>query len=131
MKHVQKSMLMLGVVTCLNTVACSNDDYLRPNDNINKLSNSIILKWDELAYQAFGGATYQHSLLASRVNAMTHIAMHDALNAISPTYSTYALTAKDANANPIAAAAVAAHTVLLHEIPGKTQFLDSALNESL
>jgi hypothetical protein len=41
----------------------------------------LILEWNEVAYQAFGGEAYLHSLMASRINAMTHIAMHDALNA--------------------------------------------------
>lgn len=62
---------------------------------------------------------------------MTHIAMHDALNAIDPQYATYAFTGKDAGADPIAATATAAHTVLLHEIPAGKGFLDSALQQSL
>jgi hypothetical protein len=122
-------MLMLGVATSLLMASCSKDHYRETGPEA--LSNSIILEWNDVAYHAFGGAAYQHSLMASRINVMTHIAMHDALNAIDPKYATYAFTGKDVGANPIAAAATAAHMVLLHEIPGRKGFLDSALQQSL
>jgi hypothetical protein len=48
-----------------------------------KLSNDIVIEWNEIAYHAFGGKTYINSLMASRINAMTHLAMHDALNAVT------------------------------------------------
>jgi hypothetical protein len=122
---MKKIMIMLGVVTCLVSVSCSKGQYDGPE--VVKMPNDVILEWNEVAYQAFGGEAYLHSLMASRINAMTHIAMHDALNAIYPAYSTYVFAGKDPEANPIAAAASAAHTVLMHEIPDNAQFLDSAL----
>ena len=115
---------MLGISTSLFTIACSRNHY--PADNFKNLPNDVVLKWNEVAYEGFGGVTYQHSLMASRVNAMVHIAMHDALNAVYPKYAQYAYTGKDSGADPIAAAATAAHAVLLHEIPGRKNFLDSA-----
>jgi hypothetical protein len=129
MKHLRKTWLMLGILTSLFTVSCSRNHY--PADSIKNLPNDVVLKWNEVAYEGFGGFTYQHSLMASRVNAMVHIAMHDALNAVYPQYAKYAFTGKDSGANPIAAAASAAHAVLLHEIPGRKSFLDSALQQSL
>ncbi len=126
---MKKLMFVLGVITCLNAVSCSKEQYGGPE--IPLLTNDVILEWNEVAYHAFGGEAYLHSLMAARINAMTHVAMHDALNAIYPVYSTHAFTGKDAGANPIAAAASAAHTVLVHEIPEKIQFLDSALQKSL
>ncbi len=62
---------------------------------------------------------------------MTHIAMHDALNAIYPVYASYTFDGRDENANPIAAAASAAFTVLVNEMPEKMTFLDSVLQRSL
>lgn len=121
-------IFIIAVITCL-TPACSTESY--SDSDIEVLSNNVILEWNEVAYQAFGGEAYLHSLMASRINAMMHLAMHDALNAISPVYSTYAFTGRDADANHIAAAASAAHTVLMHEIPEKKEFLDSALQQSL
>lgn len=99
--------------------------------SVKRISNTIVLEWDEIAYEAFGGVTYQHSLMASRINAMTHLAIHDAINAIEPVYASYIFKGKDALADPIAAAASAAYTVLVNELPGKKGFLDSALQKSL
>jgi hypothetical protein len=126
---MKKTLFMFGVVTCLLTVSCSDRQNADPEAV--KLPNDVILQWDEVAYQAFGGEAYLHSLMASRVNAMTHIAMHDALNAIHPVYSSYVFMGKDPEANPIAAAASAAHAVLKHEIPESIQLLDSALYKTL
>ncbi len=120
---------MLGMSISLFTISCSRNNY--PADPIKTLPNDVILKWNEVAYEGFGGVQYQHSLMASRINAMVHIAMHDALNGVYPRYTTYAFTGKDAGADPVAAAASAAHAVLLHELPGKKGFLDSAWQQSL
>ncbi|HEX6426110.1 MAG TPA: vanadium-dependent haloperoxidase, partial [Niastella sp.] len=129
MKHFKNTWLMLGILIFLFTVSCSRNHY--PADGFKNLPNDVVLKWNEVAYEAFGGVTYQHSLMASRVNAMVHIAMHDALNAVYPQYAPYTFTGKDAGADPIVAAATAAHAVLLHEIPGRKNFLDSALQQSI
>jgi len=126
---MKKIIFMLGVITCLASESCTNEQYI--DSDSKNLSNKVILEWNEVAYHAFGGEAYLHSLMASRINAMTHIAMHDALNAVLPVYSTYAFQGNDAGANPIAAAASAAHIVLVHEIPEKVQFLDSALQKTL
>ncbi|HKO79579.1 MAG TPA: vanadium-dependent haloperoxidase [Chitinophagaceae bacterium] len=126
---MKKTMLMMGIIISLFVLSCS-----RKNDTANAIENlpgTVILEWNEIAFKAFDGPVYQHSLMASRINAMTHLAMHDALNAIHSKYVTYAFTGKDAAANPVAAAASAAYTVLLHEIPAKKNFLDSALQLSL
>ncbi len=126
---MKKITIMLGVVSCLITSSCSEEQNNRPD--LDTLPNDVVIVWNEVAYEAFGGKAYLHSLMASRINAMTHLAMHDALNAIEPEYETYAFIGRDAEANPIAAAASAAHTVLVHEIPDKIPFLDSALQQSL
>lgn len=122
-------MFMMGVVTCLNAVSCSKENVNA--SKVEPLPNDVVLEWNNIAYQAFGGETYQNSLLASRINAMTHLAMHDALNAIYSKYATYAFTGKDSKANAIAAAATAAHAILVHELADKKGFLDSALTKSL
>lgn len=52
-----------------------------------------------------------------RLGAMTHIAIHDALNAIDPRYETYSVVpTANANASPDAAIAAAAHGVLISEL---------------
>jgi hypothetical protein len=96
-----------------------------------KFPNTVVLTWNENAYLAFGGTQIQHSLMASRINAMVHLAMHDAVNAVYPVYASYKFTGKDTGADPVAAAASAAHTVLLNLLPESKSFLDSCLEVSL
>lgn len=127
---MKKIIYMIGlVVTCLYLESCSKSQ----NDSarIESLPNDIVLEWDEIAYEAYGGKAYQHSLMASRINVMMHLAIHDALNAIYPVYSSYVFTEKVAYADPIAAAASAAYSVLIDLLPEKKLFLDSSLQVSL
>ncbi|MGZ8509699.1 MAG: vanadium-dependent haloperoxidase [Chitinophagaceae bacterium] len=129
MKPKKIGMMMLALAGTIGVISFS-----RENDHVNtteKLPGKAVLEWNETAFKAFDGPGYQHSLMASRINAMTHLAMHDALNAIHPKYASYVFSGRDAKADPLAAAASAAYTVLLHEIPGKKNFLDSALKKSL
>lgn len=123
-------IIMLGLITCMS---CSKElnNRLPENHSVRNLSGNVILDWNKVAYQSFGGKAYQHSLMASRINAMTNISMHDAINAVHPVYSTYVFKEKDEKADPVAAAASAAYTVLINEIPDKKQYLDSALQKTL
>lgn len=109
-------------------VSCSKSDEKQPVSN---QTAETVLYWNEVAYNAFGGAQYQHSLMASRINAMVHLAMHDALNGIEEKYARYAYNGKDKKADPLAAAASAAHAILVNEIADRKSFLDSALTQSL
>lgn len=121
-------MLLVGIGATMLT-ACSRSNI--PGTEAGKLPNTVVLQWNEIAFNAFGGPLYQHSLMASRVNAMMHLAMHDAINAVYPVYQTYAFTGVDKKADVIAAAVSAAHAVLVNEIPSSKNFLDSALNVNL
>ncbi len=125
MKYSAIAVLTFSVVM----FSCSRSN--ERGSTVKKLPNTVILEWNEVAFKAFDGPFYQHSLMASRINAMTHLAMHNAINAVEPVYETYGFTAKDTDADPVAAAASAAHTVLIHEIPGKKDFLDSALQQTV
>lgn len=125
-----KTVITAAVLTAfLFFASCSKNSV--PNNSVSKASNKVVIEWNETAYDAFGGPAYQHSLMASRINAMVHLAMHDALNGIEERYSRYAFNGKDENADPVAAAASAAHAILVNEIPGRKGFLDSALQKSL
>jgi len=98
---------------------------------VSNLPAEAVLYWNQVAYDAFGGTKYQHSLMASRINAMVHLAIHDAVNGIEEKYSRYAFTGKDKKADPVAAVALAAYTILANEIPNQKGFLDSALQNTL
>ena len=75
----------------------------------------IVIDWNVILEQVaprFGGPQQQ-----SRVQAMVHIAIHDALNAIVPRYDRYAyLGAANPAASPDAAVAAAARQTLLGQL---------------
>ena len=125
MKHATIAVLTLSAFM----FSCSRNS--EGDSSVKELPNTVILEWNEIAFKAFDGPFYQHSLMASRINVMIHLAMHNAINAVEPVYATYGFTIKDTDADPVAAAASAAHTVLVHEIPGKKDFLDSALQKTI
>ena len=116
-------LAVLGFMACSKSSASENP--------VSSQSNEAVLYWNEIAYNAFGGQQYQHSLMASRINALVHLAIHDALNGIEEKYGRYAFSGKDKKSNPAAAVASAAHTILIAEIPDRKSFLDSALMQSL
>ena len=70
-----------------------------------------VTRWNEIATTTFtADPTINFNPLAeSRIYAMTHAAIHDALNAIDPRYKPYALYRRlDLGASPEAAVAAAA-----------------------
>ena len=50
---MKKIIFMLGVITCLISESCTNEQYI--DSDSKNLSNKVILEWNELAYHAFGG----------------------------------------------------------------------------
>ncbi len=127
MRMISTMLFGMGILVLISSCSRTNGR----EELVEDLPNTVVLNWNEKAYEAMGGAAYQHSLMASRVNAMTQLAMHDALNSIIPVYETYVFSGNDPDANPEAAAASAAHTVLAGLFPEKQSFLDSALQQSL
>ncbi len=103
----------------------------KPENVFPAFSNKVILDWNATALNAMEAPNYQHVLLASRLYAMVHIAQYDALNSIKPVYKKYASNTNDAGAHPVAAAAVAAYTVLLNQLPAKKAMLDSQLAKAI
>ena len=95
-------------------------------------SNAAVIDWSETAYEAFvAEEKYGNPMRAVRVLAMVHLAQHDALAAIRPSYASYALHTHAPKADPAFAAAVAAHVFLLAELPGQRAALDARLARSL
>lgn len=101
------------------------------NQPVSSLPAHAVLEWNKIAYDAFGGTKYLHSPMASRINAMVHLAIHDALNGIEEKYERYAFKGKDSKADPLIAVASAAYEILLNEIPEKKGFLDSTFARAL
>ncbi len=77
-----------------------------------------VTKWSDTANRlcSSSGMADGHPLLQTRILAMAHIAMHDAVNAIDHRNRSYTLSpAVISGASPEAAAATAAHVVLLDQ----------------
>jgi hypothetical protein len=86
----------------------------------------VVRGWHTLA-----AAQPTNPVRQSRVLAMVHAAMHDAINGAVPVYETYASGLSDLQADPEAAAAAAAHRVLVHLFPSNSSTFDTALAGSL
>jgi len=128
-----KSFIYLSILMISSSfTACEKDPTLPyPVNAFPVYSNKVILDWNTAALNAMGAPNYQHVLVASRLYTMVHIAQYDALNSIKPVYKKYCNTTFDEGAHPVAAAAVAAYTVLLNQIPEKKAMLDSQLAKSI
>jgi hypothetical protein len=95
------------------------------------ISNAAILEWNAIVHEAMKAHDgHKHALAAARALALTHVAQHDAVNAIAPAYESYAFSGRDAAADPNAAAAAAAHTVLRATFPEQAAMLDQRLARS-
>lgn len=90
-------------------------------------SSDVVVDWSRIVFDAAMTDDGYLSFLGSRHQAMVHIAMHDALNAIRPKYEQYAYTGRSYGADPVAAAAAAAHDVLVAVYPAQQATLDAEL----
>ena len=87
----------------------------------------VVVTWNQRVLAIAEGEDKFLTLKGARATAMTHIAMHDALNAIRPVYTPYAYGKTASGADPIAAAAQAAYAVAVNEYPKQRAELDSEL----
>lgn len=122
-------MLLLAAIF---SFACSESGGIEygPKIPFRNHSNAIVLQWNTIAYETMLEPAYD-PMIASRIFAMMHIAMHDALNGIAPVYETYSLQQQDKKADPVAALSAAAYTVLAESFPDKKAQLDAALAEAI
>jgi hypothetical protein len=88
--------------------------------------------WNLITARALQTAKAGSGLAHSRIYAMVHGAMFDAVNAIDRRYQFYAADLKAVpGTSPDAAAAVAAHAVLVELYPPQKEAFDAALTASL
>jgi hypothetical protein len=91
----------------------------------------VVIDWNVIATDA-AFAAGKNALEQSRIYAMTHAAIHDALNAIDRRYRPYALDRRaEPNASAEAAVAAAAHDVLVAQLPTQRATLDASYAASL
>jgi hypothetical protein len=92
----------------------------------------IAADWNKLAYDIAFAEDQLSTFKGLRAMAMMHLAMHNALNTIKPTYERYEYSSGAyASADPAVAAAQAAHDVLLSQYPGERTRIDAALMASV
>src|SRR6185436_20397730 len=76
---------------------------------------AVVLEWNRIIQDT---APVPHNPLTPRFFSMAHIAMFDAINAIEREFTPYRVRLRFANGSPNAAAAQAAHDVLVAINPG-------------
>ncbi|HUG74507.1 MAG TPA: vanadium-dependent haloperoxidase, partial [Acidimicrobiia bacterium] len=97
----------------------------------------VLLAWNEKVFTVAEAEDRFLTLKGLRTAALLHLAVHDALNTIEPRYPPY-LPAEPGpagdppeGADPVAAAAQAAHRVAVDQYPDRTQAFDSELERWL
>jgi hypothetical protein len=131
-------LVALLTLLALGGVAEANDDEgtqdaLAPtlsatgSTHGSSVSSDVVVDWSRISFEAGMTDDGFVSFLGARHQAMAHIAMHDALNAIRPEYEQYAYSGRSYGADPVAAAAAAAHDVLVTVYPAQQEALDAEL----
>jgi len=125
-------ILMLLVTLLL--LACKQDNMEKGNAHqsvFENIDNDIVIDLNHLSYTIANEHDQFYSFIGVRSLAMTHLAIHDAFNALEPKYEQYAFKGKYENASPIAAAAQAAKVVLETAYPNRKDTIESVCNKWL
>ena len=93
--------------------------------------SALVPAWSNRAAEAAATEPQAPPFKGVRAFAIMHLAMHDALNAVVPVYRAHAFAGRDHAAHPLAAAAQAAHDVLLALYPQAAAGLRTELAQSL
>lgn len=91
----------------------------------------VVVEWNQKANEIAFAEDQFLTFKGVRAHAMTHIAQHDALNAVRPRFEQFAYLGRDRRAHPTAAAAQAAREVLVSEYPGERANIDALLAAQL
>jgi hypothetical protein len=119
MKRILKSNLALGAIALAITIVLSGT-----------VQADVVTHWNETANAslAAGGVRFN---IQTRALAIMHAAMFDAVNAIDRQYTPYAINLSASGASPEAAAAAAAHLVMVTLVPAQVATLNAAYVASL
>src|SRR5687767_10718423 len=120
--------LSLKVASLLLVVSACAAPQTKPNPSSgDDLNAALVVAWNRRLLTIATREDGLLSLKGARTLSMLHLAMHDALNAIRPRYAAYAHAGEARDADPIAAAAQAAHDVAVHEYPNASAELAAEL----
>ena len=116
--------IILLILPLLNSCLAQKED-------ISNYTGEIVSVWNKKVIDLAIAEDNLFTLKGVRTTSMMHVAMHDALNAIQPKYTTYAYKGDVPKANPIAAVAQAAYEVAVDQFPDKENELYLELNNWL
>ncbi len=107
MKKKKPTLFVVFFISLLSTYVKAQPDH------------SLINDWNRLTYQLAYEHDQFYSFIGIRTLTMTHLAIHNALNAIDPQFETYAFKAQNKKADPVAAVCEAASQVLVKAYPNR------------
>ena len=129
MKNVSRILKYFGSIVLL--VFLTLQSCKSQSTDINDFSAEIISSWNDRIIKYAIAEDNLFTLKGVRTVAIMDVAIHDALNSISPKYSTYAYKGEAPGANPIAATAQAAYEVAVSQFPDKKSELVNELERWL
>jgi hypothetical protein len=129
---MRRETTVLALVTALATLraphlAARTEDQEPPAITAPEIDAAVAVVWNQKVYDIAYAEDQLLTFKGLRAFAMTNLAIHDALNAIVPVYRPYAALPPDPTAHPVAAAAQAAHDVILAQYPSEKAELDAEL----
>jgi hypothetical protein len=125
-RQLRMPLLALAAAFASGSLAQPTESGLRPEE---LRDPTVVVRWSQLAEDNAFAIDPEHTdpFPNMRGWTMMYLAMHDALNAVVPTYRQYAYFGSDRSASPISAAAQAAHDVMNHLYPGREAENDAEL----
>jgi hypothetical protein len=130
-KQLLNSILTITVLLCALTNIRAQDKAAR---NITQSGENVILQWNRVLQETIRTPGQQPAtIFPVRSFAMMHAAMFDAVNSIDRSYTHYLIEVPGSSpiASQEAAAAQAAHDVLVGLYPTRQAIFDAELNTSL
>jgi hypothetical protein len=128
----RRKTILLGLIGWVLAQPAAGDEARREAAALERVpgafrDGAVVVSWSQKAYDVAFAEDQFLTFKGHRAFAMMHVAMHDALNAIRPVFRLYTGLQHDPAAHPVAAAAQAAHHVLVSQYPGAQATLDAHL----
>lgn len=125
-KFFKRFQLAFILLTAIALQSCQNNTL-----NINDYNSDVVTSWNKKIMEYAIDEDGLLTLKGLRTEAMMHIAMHDALNAIRPIYGTYSYDTLSKLADPISAVSKAAFEVAISQFPNHEKEFNQELNKWL
>jgi hypothetical protein len=120
-----------GALTASCCFAGSQAPTAEATQTDDMLPGTAIVQWNQLAYEIAFAEDQFLTFKGQRALAMMHLAQHDALNSIARRFEPYATKRSAPRADPISAAAHAAHDVLVAQYPAARAEIDALAAQQL